>query len=229
MSFGQKPYCLLLFLFVSRFILALPSNPSTNSVLFQPTNGSFPSLLRMNLTTNIEPLTGYKWQVIITEGLFKIEAEYPNAILAHVHSSTEESGIDGNDRPSLETTDPASFGFFRLFCHDKTEGPEDYLVSIHGTLQPETGQVYWGQIGSIPIHESNRWWYCRYLDWPPDHDLFEAAKLLKPALAYWRVRYERNEYHFEAASGTRVGEVAIIDERTLRLVYQKWWRRKRSK
>ena len=211
-----------------------PLTAPTNSLLVLPTlNQSHYNLpLQHNSNTSVGlPLTGYKWMSFITDGLWNIWEEYPDAVLNFVDSATDEYWPRGNP-PSHDTRNPASFTWFRLTAKVTTDGPEDLLVTITGTLHPQTGQVDWRPLStqSRPKNVVK----TKPLDWLPEHDIFQAASVLDPRVSYWSASYfipthtgnydGPNEYLFlgppyQAWWLTPV--VAKVDARTLEVTLQK--------
>lgn len=168
--------------------LASPLNfllQAQNITLFTPPNP------RLQAPDPSPGLTAFQWRVLITEGLWKIEAQFPSAYLYTVDSSMSI------DPPTQHLPDPKDLLNFTITSYHSDPDGSAKGVEIEGTLDHTTGKADWADL-------KERTWYgpapADNLYWPPDHDLFEAAAEVDRAVKYNYVSYmqvrERNVYNF---------------------------------
>lgn len=123
-----------------------------------------------------------------------------------------------------KTSDPADLDSFMIFFRDpETSGQTSSLVlNGHGSLR--TGKPNWGN-----PHESQFAQTVGELFWPPEHNIFEAAAVLRGKVLFGAITYvaridwrlKKTSHLYEFASTPLWDAIATVDSETLEKVPNK--------
>lgn len=209
-------FSILLAIFPFQYTLAIPlspssadpilslssSQPATQALhLLNTTTDSIPPFLPSQptnftlsdstMTPSLVSQASNNWLLGIIEGIWLMEKYAPKAY--HFYISTWKSGP--------KTSDPADLDSFMIFFRDpETSGQTSTLVlNGHGSLR--TGKPNWGN-----PHESRFAQTVGELFWPPEHNIFEAAAVLRGKVLFGAITYvARIDWRLKKTSTNKVG------------------------